>query len=97
MTSPALKVTEHFTMTGPDTIRYEAWIEDPIVLTAPFKMDFPWRRDESYESFEYACHEGNTLVRAYITATSPRFADMREEGIAMREAAHQDLGKITPD
>ena len=97
MTSEALKVTEHFTMTGPDTIRYEAWVEDPVVLTAPFKMDFPWRRDESYESFEYACHEGNTLVRAYITATSPRFAAMREDGIAAREAAHSNLEGLTPD
>ena len=97
MTSPALKVTERFTMTGPDTIRYEAWIEDPVVLTAPFKMDFPWQRDESYESFEYACHEGNTLVRAYITATSPRFAAGRVEAIAAREEAHEDLKGITPE
>jgi hypothetical protein len=97
MTSEALKVTERFTMTGPDTIRYEAWVEDPIVLTAPFKLDFPWQRDESYQSFEYACHEGNTLVRAYITATSPRFAAERVQGIATRDEAHRDLEGITPD
>ncbi|MXO58913.1 hypothetical protein GRI89_05095 [Altererythrobacter salegens] len=97
MTSDQLKVTEHFTMTGSDTIRYEAWIEDPVILTAPFKMDFPWRRDESYESFEYACHEGNTLIPAYIKATSPRFAAERAAGIAAREAAHRDAGKITPE
>lgn len=97
MTSEALKVTERFTMTGPDTIRYEAWVEDPIVLTAPFKLDFPWQRDESYQSFEYACHEGNTLVRAYITATSPRFAAERAQGIAIRDEAHRDLEGITPD
>ncbi|MGX7896831.1 hypothetical protein [Tsuneonella sp. HG222] len=93
MTSPALKVTEHFTMTGPDTIRYEAWIEDPVVLTAPFKLDFPWQRDESYEGFEYACHEGNTLVPAYIKATSPRFAAEREGAVARREVEHSDTPK----
>jgi hypothetical protein len=97
MTSEALKVTERFTMTGPDTIRYEAWIEDPIILTAPFKLDYPWQRDESYQSFEYACHEGNTLIPAYIKATSPRFAAERAAGIATRDAAHRDLEGITPN
>lgn len=96
-TSTSLKLTEHFTLTGPDTIRYEAWVEDPVVLTAPFKLDYPWTRDESYESFEYACHEGNTLIPAYIKATSPRFAAERAEAVAAREAAHEDLGKITPE
>ena len=97
MTSTALKVRERFTMTGPDTIHYEAWVEDPVILTAPFKLDYPWQRDESYEPFEYACHEGNTLVPAYIKATSPRFAAERAAGIAAREEAHADLEGITPD
>ena len=96
-TSTALKITERFTPVDPDTIRYEAWVEDPVVLTALFKLDFPWRRDESYESFEYACHEGNTLVPAYIKATSPRFAAERAAAVAAREEAHEGLGKITPE
>lgn len=95
-TSTALKITERFTMIDADTIRYEAWVEDPVVLTGPFKLDFPWRRDESYASFEYACHEGNTLVPAYIKATSPRFAAERAKAIESREEAHEDLGRITP-
>lgn len=72
-TSKEQKVTERLTMTGPDTIRYEAWIEDPVVLTEPFKLDFPWTRNDSYQMFEYACHEGNTVVPNYIRSTSPRF------------------------
>ena len=44
-----------------------------MVLTAPFTLRFPWTRDDSYQMFEYACHEGNTVVRNYITTTSPRF------------------------
>jgi hypothetical protein len=74
-TSTSLKITERLTPTGPDTIEYEALVEDPVVLTGPWKMAFPWTRDESYESYEYACHEGNTVVPAYITNTSPRFID----------------------
>jgi hypothetical protein len=72
-TSKEQKVTERLTMTGPDTIRYEALIEDPVVLTQPFKLDFPWTRNDEYELFEYACHEGNTVVPNYIRSTSPRF------------------------
>ena len=77
-TSTSMKITEHFTLKGPDTLYYQAWISDPEVLTGPFKLAFPLRRDESYEPFEYACHEGNTLVPAYIKATSPRFAEYRK-------------------
>lgn len=81
MTSPSLKVTEHFTMTGSDTIRYEAWIEDPLVLTAPFKMDFPWHRDQSYEGFEYACHEGNTLISCLYSRHQPALCRRPRGGV----------------
>ncbi len=53
-------------------------ISDPEDLTAPFKMAFPWTRNEKYELFEYACHEGNIQLRGFITSTSPRFAKQRE-------------------
>ena len=75
--SAAMKITERLTPAGPNTIRYEAWIEDPVVLTAPFKLDFPWTRNEDYGMFEYACHEGNISVRDYILATGSQFADER--------------------
>jgi hypothetical protein len=77
--SAQMKMTERLTPTGPDQIRYEAWIEDPVMLTAPYKIDMPWQRNPNYEFYEYACHEGNVQVRGYITATSPRFAKLREE------------------
>ena len=80
-TSPSLRIVERLTPAGPDTIQYEAWVEDPEVLTAPFKLSFPWTRNEDYGMFEYACHEGNTVVRNFIEATSPRFADARAEGL----------------
>ena len=68
-----------FTPTGPDQIRYEVWVEDPVMLSAPYKIDMPWHRNPNYEFYEYACHEGNVQIRGYITATSPRFAHLREE------------------
>lgn len=72
-TSRDQKVVERLTLTGPNTIFYEATITDPVVLTAPFKLAFPWSRNDDYKLFEYACHEGNTVVRYYIQSTSPRF------------------------
>jgi hypothetical protein len=78
--SASMKMKERLTPTGPDTIRYEAWVEDPVTLTAPFKLDFPWKRNDAYEIYEYACHEGNIQLRGFITSTStePRLVAARE-------------------
>jgi len=80
--SAQMTVTERLTPTGPDTIRYEAWIRDPVVLTEPYKLDFPWQRDDAYQFFEYACHEGNYSIRDYINATGSRFAARRAAAMA---------------
>jgi len=79
-TSKSLRIVERLTRTGPDTIQYEAWVEDPEVLTAPFKIAYPWTRNDGYEIFEYACHEGNTVVPNYIQTTSPRFVGEENAG-----------------
>jgi hypothetical protein len=56
--SEKLKVTERFTRTGPDTIRYRFTMEDPETFTAPFTGELPFTRiDEMI--YEYACHEGH--------------------------------------
>ncbi len=80
-TSTEMKIVEHFTP-GPDGLYYEAWVEDPTILTGPFKIGYPWKRNNAYEPFEYACHEGNTLIWANIRSTSPRYAKWREENEA---------------
>jgi hypothetical protein len=82
-TSKTMRIVEGLTPTGPDTIQYEAAVSDPENLTAPWKMAFPWTRNEKYEAFEYACHEGNTLIPGYIHATSPRYEEYRRKGNAV--------------
>ena len=77
-TSRSLRITERLTPTGPDTLQYEARVEDPEVLTGPWTMSFPWRRNDAYKIYEYACHEGNEQVANYIRSTSPRFAASRK-------------------
>jgi hypothetical protein len=85
--SDKMRIVEKLTPTGPDTIHYEAWIEDPEVLTAPFKLDLPWQRNADYEQYEYACHEGNRQIRGYIegTGTSPKVVAKREAAVRARE------------
>jgi hypothetical protein len=60
--SEKLRVVERFTLTGPDTIRWEGRIEDPDNYTAPWTVAFNLDRDDRYREFQYECHEGNLTV-----------------------------------
>ncbi|MBO9581283.1 MAG: hypothetical protein J7498_10375 [Sphingobium sp.] len=80
--SDQMTMTERLTPIDHDTIRYEAWIRDPVTLTAPFKLDFPWRRNDKYVIYEYACHEGNIQMRGFIEGTSPKLAANRKHAWA---------------
>ena len=78
--STEAKLTERFTMTGRDTIVYEATYSDPVVFTAPWTVRLDWQRDDDYKLFEYACHEGNVQLRGYITSSrAARGLQNREE------------------
>jgi len=68
-TSAQAKVVERLTMTGENTITYEMTYSDREVFEGPWTLRFDWTRDETYDFFEYACHEGNVQVRNYITAS----------------------------
>lgn len=56
--SDAMHVIERYTRTGPDTMLYEATIEDPKVLTKPFKMRMQLDRhtEKNAQLYEYECH-----------------------------------------
>jgi hypothetical protein len=56
--SPDLKVTERFRMTGPQTFDYKATLDDPTTFTKPFTVEFPFNITKG-PIYEYACHEGN--------------------------------------
>ena len=61
--SPAMALTERFTRVAPDTIRYEATVNDPQTFAAPFTVAFPLTLMPDYLMAEYACHEGNLGLR----------------------------------
>jgi hypothetical protein len=56
--SEALHVVERYTRTGPDTITYEATIEDPKVFTKPWKISLPLYRhsEKNLQLLEYDCY-----------------------------------------
>jgi hypothetical protein len=64
--SESMRIVERLTRTGPETIDYKMTIEDPVVLTTPWSVEFPWELHPDYGFYEFACHEGNTAVRNYI-------------------------------
>ncbi len=57
--SEALKIVERFTRVDDETISYSVTIDDPKPFTAPWTVAMPLNRDNTYQIYEYACHEGN--------------------------------------
>jgi hypothetical protein len=67
--SDQMKTTERITRLNDDMWLYEIRTEDPVILTGPFTVRYPMRHDPNYEWWEYACHEGNTIVPNYVTTS----------------------------
>jgi hypothetical protein len=56
--SAALKVTERFTPTDPDTILYQFTVDDSTTWAKPWTGEYSMSRTND-QIYEYACHEGN--------------------------------------
>jgi hypothetical protein len=67
--SDSLVLEERFTPLSANILQYEVTINDPKTWTAPWKVSFPLRRDDSYQMFEYACHEGNYAMRNTLSGS----------------------------
>ncbi len=65
-TSESLEIVERLTRVADDRIDYEIAVEDPVMLTGPWKAAFPLTLDPHYRFFEYACHEDNSAIRNFI-------------------------------
>jgi hypothetical protein len=76
--SENLKVTERFTRTGPDTIRYRFTMDDPATFTTPFTGELPFTRiDEMI--YEYACHEGNYAMSNILSGARSKEREATEK------------------
>jgi hypothetical protein len=73
-TSTKLRLVERFQRTGADELTYTVTVEDPVTQSRPWTARMPWKRDDSYQFFEYACHEDNEAIRNYIVTSRARRA-----------------------
>lgn len=58
VSSDKLHVTERFSRSGPETLKYEIRIDDPGTWTKPWSLMIQLRHSPD-PVYEYACHEGN--------------------------------------
>ena len=71
-TGKTLHLVERFTRIDPTTIRYEATIDDRVMYTKPWTIAQDLGKDESYQFYEYACHEGNYAVPNALSGARAR-------------------------
>jgi len=69
--SENLKVTEHFTRTGPETILYKFDVDAPTTFTAKWGGEVPFNRTDEL-IYEYACHEGNYALSNVLSGERNR-------------------------
>jgi hypothetical protein len=65
LSSEKLHVTERFSRTGPESLKYDITIDDPGTWTRPWSLTIPLRRS-AQPIFEYACHEGNIGLKGIL-------------------------------
>ena len=86
--SEALRVTEKFTPIGPNTLWYEAEIDDPEVYTRPWKISMPlYRRlERGMQLVEFKCQEySEEIIYGHLRQT--------EESVdALEEVRQKNLG-----
>jgi hypothetical protein len=64
--SAALHLVERFTRTDAETIIYEMIVDDPGVYERSWRVSVPLMRNDSYQLYEYACHEGNQAMELML-------------------------------
>jgi len=61
------RMMETFTIVDADTLRYTLTVDDPKTYTAPWTVAFPYKNDDGYKQYEYACHEGNYAMETRLS------------------------------
>ena len=79
--SDQMKTTERITRLNNEMWLYEIKTEDPVILTGPFTVRYPMKNDPNYEWWEYACHEGNTIVPNYTNTSRHERANPPKEPV----------------
>ena len=73
--SPKRRMVERLMIVDANTLKYSVSVDDPETYTAPWTIAFPYRRDDTYTQFEYACHEANYSVPNSLKGARTQEAD----------------------
>ena len=73
------KMVETFSFVDVDTLRYTLTVDDPQTYTAPWTVAFPYKRDNDYTQYEYACHEGNYAMDSRLSGARVQEQDLLEK------------------
>jgi hypothetical protein len=65
--SDKLHITETFTKTGPDSIRWSVTYDDPVYFTKPWSISLDMKR-QKYDIMEMICTDNNQDMPHYITS-----------------------------
>ncbi len=87
--SDRMRVTEHFTRTGEDSILYEFTVDDPATWDRAWTAQMPMTRTIG-PLFEHACHEGNYGLYNSLVGARREERLAAEAGQATDEAAPPD-------
>ena len=66
--SDATRIVERLTRVSENTIEYQATIDDPKVYSGKWTIAFPLNRDDTYDIYEYSCHEHNYTMFNELSA-----------------------------
>ena len=63
-----MRLTERFARVAPDTIMYQATVDDPSTFTQPWTLEMTWTKNDDSDNliFESACHEGNYALTSIL-------------------------------
>ncbi len=59
----AARLTERFTRVSATELSYDLRVDDPKTWTKSWALHMPYKLDPNYKIYEYACHEGNYMMR----------------------------------
>jgi hypothetical protein len=57
--SDSLKLVERFTRISANELNYDVTVDDPKTWARPWTIHIPYKMDNEYPIYEYACHEAN--------------------------------------
>ena len=66
-TTATTHLTEKFTRTAADTLKYEVTVNDPGRFAKPWTAVLYWKAESKDQIFEFACHEGNEAMAGTLS------------------------------